>query len=91
VGALPKKQEDKSMKTKVLTFAVAIALAGGAYPAVAQDAGTGDAYANTASQEEDNDFPWGLLGLLGLAGLMGRKRDNNDDSRRTSTGTNNRT
>ena len=24
--------------------------------------------------EEDNDFPWGLLGLLGLAGLMKRPR-----------------
>ena len=28
-------------------------------------------------EEEDNDFPWGLLGLLGLAGLLGRKK--NDD------------
>ncbi|WP_133365671.1 WGxxGxxG family protein [Qipengyuania sediminis] len=27
-------------------------------------------------EEDDNDFPWGLLGLLGLAGLLGRnKRD----------------
>ena len=25
--------------------------------------------------EDDNDFPWGLIGLLGLAGLLGRKRD----------------
>lgn len=27
-------------------------------------------------EEEDNDFPWGLLGLLGLAGLLGRKKAN---------------
>jgi hypothetical protein len=25
-------------------------------------------------EEDDNDFPWGLLGLLGLAGLLGRKK-----------------
>jgi MYXO-CTERM domain-containing protein len=29
-------------------------------------------------QEEDRDFPWGLLGLLGLAGLLGRKRRDDD-------------
>ena len=35
------------------------------------------ALANTVQpeREEDNDFPWGLLGLAGLAGLLGRKRD----------------
>ena len=36
-------------------------------------------------QEEDNDFPWGLLGLLGLAGLAGLRRRDNDihvDARR---------
>jgi MYXO-CTERM domain-containing protein len=30
-------------------------------------------------QEEDNDFPWGLLGLLGLAGLLGLKRRDDRD------------
>lgn len=25
-------------------------------------------------REEDDEFPWGLLGLLGLAGLLGLKR-----------------
>ncbi len=80
------------MKIRVLTAAAALALAGGAFPAMAQDATTtgADPYANAAPQEDDDDFPWGLLGLLGLAGLMGRKRDNNDDVRRTGTGTNNR-
>ncbi|HEX8571445.1 MAG TPA: WGxxGxxG family protein [Allosphingosinicella sp.] len=36
-------------------------------------------------EEEDDDFPWGLLGLLGLAGLLGLKRKDNDihvDARR---------
>ena len=36
-------------------------------------------------REEDNDFPWGLLGLLGLAGLAGLRRRDNDihvDARR---------
>lgn len=26
-------------------------------------------------EDDDADFPWGLLGLIGLAGLLGRKRD----------------
>ena len=31
-------------------------------------------------EEDDRDFPWGLLGLLGLAGLLGlKKRDNARD------------
>jgi LPXTG-motif cell wall-anchored protein len=32
----------------------------------------------TVTREEDNDFPWGLLGLLGLAGLLGRKKKEAD-------------
>jgi MYXO-CTERM domain-containing protein len=34
---------------------------------------------NTTEPEEDNDFPWGLLGLLGLAGLLGLRRGDNRD------------
>lgn len=81
------------MRTKILTAVAAVAIAGGACPAIAQDAGTtaGDPYATTAPQEEDNDFPWGLLGLLGLAGLLGRKRDNDNVRTGTGSGTNNRT
>ena len=30
------------------------------------------------TDDEDNDFPWGLLGLLGLAGLLGRKKHDRD-------------
>ena len=33
----------------------------------------------TEPQDEDNDFPWGLLGLLGLAGLLGMKRKDDGD------------
>jgi LPXTG-motif cell wall-anchored protein len=32
----------------------------------------------TVEREDDNDFPWGVLGLLGLAGLLGRKRKEAD-------------
>lgn len=50
--------------------------------AVAQnDTGTTDAGATevrTIEREDDNDFPWGLLGLLGLAGLLGRKKHDSD-------------
>jgi len=35
------------------------------------------------ADDEDEDFPWGLLGLLGLAGLLGRKRDNDVRTNRT--------
>jgi len=28
------------------------------------------------ADDEDEDFPWGLLGLLGLAGLIPRKNHN---------------
>ena len=37
-----------------------------------------DTQQTTVTREEDNDFPWGLLGLLGLAGLLGRKRKEAD-------------
>lgn len=47
---------------------------------------TDNATAAPVQQEEDNDFPWGLLGLLGLAGLIPRKRKDtgniNVDARR---------
>lgn len=41
---------------------------------------------NTTEQEDDDDFPWGLLGLLGLAGLLGLKRRDRDEYRPTTTG-----
>jgi hypothetical protein len=56
--------------------------------AFAQDNGTGtatDTGYTTRAQDDDNDFPWGLLGLLGLAGLLGLKKKERDihvDARR---------
>ena len=79
------------MKIKSTHLAAFAALAVTAAPAVAQN--TSDPAATTTypvQQEEDDDFPWGLLGLLGLAGLMGLKRRDDDHRRTSGTGTNNR-
>ncbi len=60
---------------------VAIALVVCAASTVQVHAQTQDTVATstvrTVEHEEDNDFPWGLLGLLGLAGLLrrGKKED----------------
>jgi MYXO-CTERM domain-containing protein len=44
--------------------------------ATAQDTvNSTDTVTTAPVQDDDNDFPWGLLGLLGLAGLLGRKRN----------------
>lgn len=43
---------------------------------VTEDAGN-QQYA--AREENDDDFPWGLLGLLGLAGLLGLNRKDDRD------------
>lgn len=32
----------------------------------------------TPDQEDDDGFPWGILGLLGLAGLLGLKKRDDD-------------
>jgi MYXO-CTERM domain-containing protein len=40
-----------------------------------------DPMAMPVEREDDNDFPWGLLGLLGLAGLIPRKRTTDNDNR----------
>jgi MYXO-CTERM domain-containing protein len=72
-------------KLTAATLAVAAALALTPAAALAQDNaavdnGTTDTtYTERATvEEDDNDFPWGLLGLLGLAGLLGRKRQERD-------------
>ena len=59
-------------------------------PAVAQNTmdADGTETRTTTVREEEDDFPWGLLGLLGLAGLLGRKRNERDihvDARRDTT------
>jgi MYXO-CTERM domain-containing protein len=78
------------MRNSVMKHAaLAAALALSPAAALAQNdttAGTTDtAYAQPVQQEEDDDFPWGLLGLLGLAGLLGLKKREPDihvDARR---------
>ncbi len=57
------------------TIAAAAALALIPAAALAQDAhnSVDTSYGNPQPQEDD-DFPWGLLGLLGLAGLIPRKK-----------------
>ena len=76
--------------SKALAVAFAVTLTA---PAVAQTADPAtDPTMTTAAPVENNDdeFPWGLLGLLGLAGLLGLKRRDRDDVHRTTgTGTGN--
>ena len=61
---------------KIPTIVAAATLAALAPAAAsAQDAAnTTDAYATAQPAEDEDEFPWGLLGLLGLAGLLGLKR-----------------
>lgn len=80
------------MRIKTLTLIAAASLAAIAGPASAQGTGTtttDPALSTPLTQdveEDDNDFPWGLLGLIGLAGLLGRNKRDHVDNR---TGTNN--
>lgn len=66
----------RKLTTAALAAFLVIAPAG--TPAMAADTDIG-----TVQQDEDDGFPWGLLGLLGLAGLLGLKKDDND--RHTTT------
>lgn len=72
---------------RILITAAAAALALSPVAAIAQTDTAAPLDATSAAQvpEEDDEFPWGLLGLLGLAGLLGRKRDDrHTDNRRTA-------
>ena len=73
------------MKLKTpLIVAAALAVS---VPTVAQaTTATGDPAVVDTREDDDDDFPWGLLGLLGLAGLLGRKRDDHHDVRTDRTG-----
>lgn len=68
-----------------LALAAALLTAAPAFAQTEADNAAADtAYAST-EREDDDDFPWGLLGLLGLAGLLGMKRNERDihvDARR---------
>lgn len=74
------------MRTGLIAAAV-LAATSFATTASAQqgDTGTMATTAPATVEDDDNDFPWGLLGLIGLAGLLGRKRDDRvhtDNTRR---------
>lgn len=80
------------LKAATLGLVGFVALGLGSAPALAQDNATGmDTTTTTIVPADDNDDDggkWGLLGLLGLAGLLGlKRRDRDDDHRRTTTGT----
>ena len=51
-----------------------------ASPAAATQSGgnLGETETVNRADDDDGDFPWGLLGLLGLAGLAGLKRNERD-------------
>ena len=44
-----------------------------AMPMTTEPAAVDPAYAEPVEEEDDDRFPWGLLGLLGLTGLIPRK------------------
>jgi MYXO-CTERM domain-containing protein len=50
-----------------------------ATPVIAQE--TVDPALAVPADNDDDGFPWGLLGLLGLAGLIPRKRNTDTDNR----------
>ena len=76
---------------RIATLAAATVLAVSA-PSLAQQTGTrgsgiGNGTVDTSygnpQGDEDDGFPWGLLGLLGLAGLLPRKRHSINVDNRT--------
>ena len=68
------------MKLTPKALAVAVAAITLTTPVAAQTAAdpTLADPAPVAVDDDDDDFPWGLLGLLGLAGLIPRKRRDDD-------------
>jgi MYXO-CTERM domain-containing protein len=62
--------------TKLAAFGAALILSTStAGVALAQESTTETTVTSTPVEtEEDNDFPWGLLGLLGLLGLAGLRK-----------------
>jgi hypothetical protein len=66
-----------TIRKAALAFTATIAIATTGV-ASAQTTDTGVTEVETTEREDDDDFPWGLLGLLGLAGLLGRKKHDRD-------------
>lgn len=66
------------MGNKQISAIVAAAALAALTPAAALAQGADNSidtsYGEPQQQEEDDGFPWGLLGLLGLLGLMPRKK-----------------
>ena len=70
---------------RALVMAVAAAALSVPASAATQNVGTTDQTYGEPRENDDKDFPWGLLGLLGLAGLLGMKKREPDihvDARR---------
>jgi hypothetical protein len=68
------------MRTNRISAIVAAAALAALTPAAAsatQGGGTVDTSYGNPQPQEDDGFPWGLLGLLGLLGLIPRKRKDN--------------
>lgn len=75
------------MRSKTIGIAIAAAALASFAPASATTGANAvdTSYGNPQPQEEEG-FPWGLLGLLGLAGLIPRKRHTHVDvDNRTGT------
>lgn len=64
----------RTRNTSALLAAAALAALTPTIAPAAQSGTVDTSYGNPQAQEEDDRFPWGLLGLLGLLGLMPRKR-----------------
>lgn len=69
---------------RITNLAAAAALALTPAVAFAQADAVDPATTTAVPAENEDEFPWGLLGLLGLAGLAGLKRrdDHRTDARR---------
>jgi hypothetical protein len=67
------------MRTTAIQISGAILLGMTSVAATAQTTSPepGAGYVN----EDEREFPWGLLGLLGLAGLLGMKREDRQSNR----------
>ena len=76
----------KRVRWMLAAWALVLALVGvqatGSVAFAQEGTVTADATTQTAQPENDDDgFPWGLLGLLGLGGLAGLNRRDNTPQR----------
>ena len=65
------------MRTNTITAVLAATALSALVPAAASAQPTDDVV--VSDTEDDDGFPWGLLGLFGLAGLLGLKRRDHVD------------